>query len=254
MTALVAGLATFVGMNGVRTARARARRQAATALSRDTIMVSHGLVQGSVRRALVPAGSHQAMSPREMRRRVASLAGGTYIGDVLAAQDSALYRWPDHFGDPLRVYVEPSSIVAGFDPAYPQVARDIFAEWVQAGFPLHFTFIFDSTSADLAIRWRERFGAEDGQRIGLTERVQTSDFQIAKATVDIATHDSSGRVFSAVMVAGILRHEIGHALGLNHAGDPSSVMYRESATSTIGASDRATLRLLYLVPGGSLKD
>ena len=58
---------------------------------------------------------------------------------------------------------------------------------------------------------------------------------------------------SATVVGGILRHEIGHALGLNHANDPTSVMYRQSATSTIGTSDRATLRLLYLVPPGSLK-
>jgi predicted Zn-dependent protease len=55
------------------------------------------------------------------------------------------------------------------------------------------------------------------------------------------------------MVAGILRHEIGHALGLNHAGDATSVMYRESATAEIAQSDRATLRLLYLLPPGSLR-
>jgi hypothetical protein len=30
-------------------------------------------------------------------------------------------------------------------------------------------------------------------------------------------------------------------------------MYHESATTQIGTSDRTTLRLLYLVPGGSLK-
>jgi predicted Zn-dependent protease len=55
------------------------------------------------------------------------------------------------------------------------------------------------------------------------------------------------------MVGGTLRHEIGHALGLNHANDATSVMYRESAATTISPSDRATLRLLYLVPPGSLR-
>jgi predicted Zn-dependent protease len=70
----------------------------------------------------------------------------------------------------------------------------------------------------------------------------------------IATQDSTGRVLSPVIVAGIVRHEVGHALGLNHANDPTSVMFHQAATSTISASDRATLRLIYLVPGGSLRN
>jgi predicted Zn-dependent protease len=189
-----------------------------------------------------------------LRRQVRNLAAGTYVNDILAEQDSALYRWPERLSDALRVYVEPSSPIAGFDPRYPQMARDIFAEWSAAGFPLRFTFIYDSSSADLTIRWRDRFGPEDGQRIGVTERVQTSAFLIAKARVSVANHDSTGRALSPTVVGGVLRHEIGHALGLNHANDLSSVMYRESATATISASDRATLRLLYLVPPGSLKN
>ena len=230
------------------------RRREAAALARDTTMVSAGQVQGSVRRELVPAGKVQATPPEDLRRQVRNLAAGTYVNDILAEQDSALYRWPERLSDALRVYVEPSSPIAGFDPRYPQMARDTFAEWSAAGFPLRFTFIYDSSSADLTIRWRDRFGPEDGQRIGVTERVQTSAFLIAKARVSVANHDSTGRALSPTVVGGVLRHEIGHALGLNHANDLSSVMYRESATATISASDRATLRLLYLVPPGSLKN
>ena len=230
------------------------RRREAAALARDTTMVSAGQVQGSVRRELVPAAKVQATPPEDLRRQVRNLAAGTYVNDILAEQDSALYRWPERLSDALRVYVEPSSPIAGFDPRYPQMARDIFAEWSAAGFPLRFTFIYDSSSADLTIRWRDRFGPEDGQRIGVTERVQTSAFLIAKARVSVANYDSTGRALSPTVVGGVLRHEIGHALGLNHANDLSSVMYRESATATISASDRATLRLLYLVPPGSLKN
>jgi predicted Zn-dependent protease len=237
----------------MRNARTRARRIEATTLSRDTFMVAAGKVQGTVRRALVPAGKRQATPPDELRRRVRNLASGTYIDDILAAQDSALYRWPERLSDAIRVYIEPYSTIPGFDAHYPQMARDVFAEWSEAGFPLRFTFIYDSTTADMTVRWRERFEPEEGQRIGVTERTQTSGYLIAKAAVAIANHDSAGRPLSATSVGGILRHEIGHALGLNHANDPSSVMYRESATSTIGVSDRATLRLIYLVPAGSLK-
>jgi hypothetical protein len=237
----------------LRSSRTRERRNAAAALARDTSMISAGQVQGSVKRDLIPAGQRQATPPEDLRRQVRNLATGTYINDILLAQDSALYRWPEHLGDALRVYVEPTSAIPGFDPRYPQLARDVFAEWSVAGFPLRFTFIYDAATADMTVRWRERFGQEEGQRIGVTERTQTSAFLIAHANVAIANHDSTGRPLSSTTIGGILRHEIGHALGLNHANDASSVMYRESATSTIGASDRATLRLIYLVPPGSLK-
>jgi hypothetical protein len=244
--------AAFIIINA-RNVSARAHRREAATLVRDTTIVGAGLVQGTVRRELVPDGKHQTTPPAELRRRVSNLATGTYVNDILAEQDSALYRWPERVSDALRVYVEPTSAIAGFDPKYPDMARTIFSEWSEAGFPLRFTFIFDSTSADITIRWVDHFGSDEGQRIGVTERTQTSQFLIARARVAIANHDSTGRALPVTTVGGILRHEIGHSLGLNHARDASSVMYRESATMTIGNSDRATLRLLYLVPGGSLK-
>lgn len=210
-------------------------------------------MQGRVTMALAPDGATQRVAPSELRARVGNLSPGTYIGDVLLAQDSALYHWPERMADAVRVFIAPGEAVPGWDPATPGMTRDVFDEWSEAGFPLRFAFIYDSTSADITIHWIDRFPAAEGQRIGLTERTQTSDFLIAGARLTIANHDSAGRQLSARTVAGIVRHEVGHALGLNHASDPTSVMYGQSATATISPSDRATLRLLYLVPAGTLK-
>jgi predicted Zn-dependent protease len=210
-------------------------------------------LQGEVRQMSVSTATHQTLPPDQLRRRVDNLKPGSYVDDIILAQDSALYRWRDMDVDAVQVYVEPSSTAAGWEPAYVELARGAFAEWTEAGFPDRFNFIYDSAKADITLHWKERFPAEEGQRIGVTERIQTSDFWIASARIDIANHDSAGRLIPARMLGGTLRHEIGHALGLNHANDPTSVMYHQAATTTISPSDRATIHLLYLVPPGSLR-
>lgn len=210
-------------------------------------------MRGEVRQLASSPSRHQTVLPEQLRRRVDNLKPGSYVDDIILAQDSALYRWPDRGVDAVQVYVEPWSPAPGWDPTYVELARSAFAEWNDAGFPVRFNFIYDSSKADIKIRWRERFPAEDGQRIGVTERIHTNEFWIASARIDIANHDSTGRLIPTRMIGGTLRHEIGHALGLNHANDPTSVMFRESASTIISSSDRATLRLLYLVPPGSLR-
>jgi predicted Zn-dependent protease len=201
----------------------------------------------------VSTARHQSVPAEQLRRRVDNLKPGTYIDDIIAAQDSALYRWRDWGVDAVQVYVEPSSAAAGWERTYVDLARNAFGEWNDAGFPLRFNFIYDSTNADIKLRWKERFPAEEGQRIGVTERMHTNEFWIASARIEIANHDSTGRLIPARMIAGTLRHEIGHALGLNHANDSTSVMYYQAATATISPSDRATLHMLYLLPPGSLR-
>jgi predicted Zn-dependent protease len=249
---LLALLAGLVGVGAVRASAARQHRRDALAAQEMRVTRADSL-RGVTRKELVPAGGGQTTPPEELRRRVANLAVGTYVGDILVEQDSVLYRWPERLGNAVRVYIEATSSARDWKPAYPDMAREVFGEWSVAGFPLRFTFVYDSTDADIAIRWVERFPPDAGQRIGETERVHTSAALISSARLTIANHDSTGRPLTPSIVAGVVRHEVGHALGLNHANDPTSVMYRESATSTIGTTDVATLRLIYLVPSGSLK-
>ena len=251
--ALLALLTGVMVAGAVRTAGVRRHRAEAIA-AREMLVTRADSLRGVTRKALVPEGEGQATPPAELRRRVGNLAPGTYVNDILAEQDSVLYRWPERLDNAVRVYIEPTSSAAGWSPRYPDMARVVFDEWSLAGFPLRFTFVYDSSDTDITIRWIERFPPDAGQRIGETERVHTSSALIAQARLTIANHDSAGRLLSPTIVAGIVRHEVGHALGLNHASNASSVMYAQSTTATISAVDVETLRLLYLVPPGSLKE
>ena len=244
---MVGFVATKIGDRAFGTAsRVRSERT-------DTLELPGGELVGEVRQVGTSRDRRQSTPPEQLRHRVDNLKPGTYIDEVILAQDSALYRWPDRAVNAVNVFVEPWSPAPGWDATYVELARNALRDWTDAGFPARFNFIYDSASADIQIRWKERFAPEDGQRIGVTERIHTSEFWIAAARIDIANHDSTGRLIPAPMIGGILRHEIGHALGLNHSSDATSVMYRESTSTTISPSDRATLRLLYLIPPGSLR-
>lgn len=250
--ALLALLAGVVAIGATRAADARQHHR--DALLAQELRVTHAdSARGVTRKEIAPPGEQQSTPPDELRRRVGNLSPGTYVADILAEQDSTLYRWPERLSNAVRVWIEPTSAVADWSPSYPQMTREVFDEWGLAGFPLRFTFVLDSSDADISIHWIGRFPPEVGQQIGETQRVHTSTALITAAHVTIANHDSAGRALSPTVVAGVVRHEVGHALGLNHANDSTSVMFRESATSVISPSDRATLRLLYLVPSGSLK-
>jgi predicted Zn-dependent protease len=87
----------------------------------------------------------------------------------------------------------------------------------------------------------------------MTRKLRDQHGWIHAAELTIATHDPLGRRLPAETVAGTARHEIGHALGLGHSPARTDVMYPESRTTVISAVDRATLRLLYILPPGPVK-
>lgn len=190
----------------------------------------------------------------DVRARLAGGASGTYMLPMLADGDWYLSRWPDRRADGLRVWVRTSSNLEGWTPAYAQMARDVFDQWGSSRSPLRFVYVLDSASAEVTVTWIDRFPAEAGLQIGNTTRIRDRYGWMVAASIQVAMHDPRGRLFTPSELIGIVRHEAGHALGLGHSPDTTSMMYPEERVHDITPEDMQTLRLLYTLPPGSMRE
>ena len=200
------------------------------------------------------ANAAPVVDTADVRARLAGGADGTYILPMLADGDWFLSRWPDRRADGLRVWVRSASDLEGWTPAYTQMARDVFDQWGSSRSPLRFVYVLDSASAEVTVTWIDRFPAEAGLQIGNTTRIRDRYGWMVSASIQVAMHDPRGRVFTPSELIGIVRHEAGHALGLGHSPDTTSMMYPEERVHDITAQDMQTLRLLYTLPPGSMRD
>jgi len=269
----VVGLACFIGGQsvGVRTSSTRSEAAGAidergprnprgirsprgirTRVDSGTI-VPRSLLHGEevlVASPLLVRVDRSSISADEMRRRLAPGIGGTYMNALLRSRDSALTRWPDRTTRPLRVFVRDGEEIAGWKPDYLPVVRDAFDTWVQAGIPVRFTFVIDSASADVHVHFTSAFANGIS---GKTIWSRDAGYWLVSSDIQLAVSHPGGGFVTPPQMRAIALHEVGHLLGLDHAESSDDIMSARVRVRELSETDRATVRLLYTVPAGSLK-
>ncbi|MEP7067345.1 MAG: matrixin family metalloprotease [Gemmatimonadota bacterium] len=186
----------------------------------------------------------------DIRRRIELGATGTYIGEILGERDSALSRWPERMTQPVRVWVGSGPAIEGWDDTYPDRVRDAFDQWAGLGIPVKFTFVRDSSDADVHVAWIDHF---DTPISGKTIWARDSKWWIVTANITLALHHNGGELLDQKAIHAIALHEVGHLLGLDHTADTTNIMTARVRVRDLSEADRATMKLLYSLPPGSVK-
>jgi hypothetical protein len=187
--------------------------------------------------------------PDEIHRHLVQGQGGTYIGDILADQDSQLVRWPDN--TTLSVWIQPTTTATNWSPSYVDVVRASFSTWAAAGAPIGVNFTPDSASALVHVMWIDRFA--DGAAIGETEQTWDQHRWLVGGEITLATHTVGGYALDSAMVRAASLHEIGHLLGIGHSKSEGDIMSAEAHALELSRADLITLRLLYVLPPGAVR-
>jgi hypothetical protein len=214
-----------------------------------------GISSGTLARAIASAASSALAESRdEVRadalRRLRASQAGTYIDDILIERDSSLARWADRQGRPLTVWIQPASVVSDFEPTYVAAVRSAFEEWDRLHLPVHFTFTADSADAEVHVAWIDRFPQPIS---GRTRWSRDDAWIITDANITLAMHHTGGELLDLESMRAMALHEVGHLLGLDHTQDKESIMAPKVRVRALSEADRATVRLIYALPSGSLR-
>lgn len=200
------------------------------------------------------SSANPAADPLLLRQRIAQLADGTYIDELLAARDSALARWPERTLRPLRVWVGVRNAAItmpdDWNEAFISAVQSAFNTWSDTGIPVRFSFVADSTTANVHVSFVENFPTGIS---GKTVWSRNEHWWLLSGNIELGmSHPNGGTVTPEQMYA-IALHEVGHLLGLDHSSSSDNIMAAQVRARDLSPADRATVRALYSVPAGSLR-
>ena len=101
----------------------------------------------------------------------------------------------------------------GWKEQFPSSVRDAFDGWVHVGIPMRFTFIPDSASADVHVRFLARFPSGIS---GKTMWSRTNEWWLVSADIVLSLAHPAGGTVTPLQMRAIALHEVGHLWGSIH--------------------------------------
>jgi hypothetical protein len=246
---LFAALLAVGGFVGVQAWRAPRRAQALAAAASDSATSTASSAGGlsSVRKSSLPPPGPKDYT--EISRLLTESNGATYMDAILAARGGNVARWVERRGDPVTVWIQPTTTLRDFWPDFKDRARDAFYTWAAAGVPMRFLFVDDSSKAEVHVVWVDRF---DDSAAGKTYWARDKNWWIVGADIEIALHRPTGEKYDSQMIRTIALHEVGHLIRLDHSPNPDDIMSARVHVMALSPADLRTAALIYKLPPGAV--
>jgi Matrixin len=243
LAAVLVAVAGFVGVQAVRAPRRPAPVPVAAAERPAVPASDNGL--SSVRNSSLPPPPPRDYA--DIAQRLTEASSTTYMAAILSARDGNVARWVERRGNPITVWIQPTTTLRDFWPDFKNRTRDAFYTWAAAGVPLRFLFIDDSAAAEVHVVWVDRF---DDSAAGKTYWERDKNWWIVGADIEIALHRPTGEAYDQQMIRTIALHEVGHLIGLDHSPNPDDIMAAQVHVMTLSSADLRTAALIYALPPG----
>lgn len=139
---------------------------------------------------------------------------------------------------PIKVYIE--------DNRNAYLMKRAFGDWEQSSSKLvRFEYVTSKDNANIIVEWVDVYG--DSSAVGKTYPFVDNKGYFVGALIEIAKYTNSQTIkLQNTELTKIMRHEIGHAIGLPHSNNPNGIMNPSTdRVLMITKDDLRDLRAIY---------